>query len=331
MGLEQARRVARMIDVTATTDFDHFYYTDADPLSCSGPECRAASLVGWHPAAAEQCGAIPVIGIIDTGIDLEHEALEGQSITILSPPQTQGSPSKRDHGTAIAALLVGRTTSNTPGLLPHAKVLAVDAFYHEVGAADRTDVVSLVAAMEALAEQDVRVINMSLSGPPNAVLKKAISAAHAKGIIIIAAAGNRGAKAEPSYPAAYPDVIAVTAVDRQLKAYPRATRGEYVDLAAPGVDLWVAALAYGGEVKSGTSYAVPFVTAAAAAIRASTPMMEARSLRARLEENARDLGVPGRDTTYGYGLLQMPSLCQPQPEEQPIAHSAPDSTGSSSR
>jgi subtilisin family serine protease len=190
----------------------------------------------------------------------------------------------------------------------------VDAFYRDGGTADRTDVTSLVLALEALAERNVRVVNMSLSGPPNEVLKSAIASAQAKGMIIVAAAGNNGAGAEPSYPAAYPGVIAVTAVNRNLDVYPRATRGEYVDLAAPGVDLWVAAPGGGGTTKSGTSYAVPFVSAAAAILRASNATLDAPSLRAVLESGTMDLGKPGRDTTYGYGLLQTGDLCQPNQE-----------------
>jgi hypothetical protein len=227
LSLAQAQRAVRLVDARAASDYDHFYYTDGD-AGCAGPGCEAASLVGWDLPAADGCGPLPAIGLIDTGIDREHEALRGQAIDVLPGPQLRGSPSQRDHGTAMAALLVGRRGSSAPGLLPEAKILAVDAFYRDGGTADRTDVTSLVLALEALAERNVRVVNMSLSGPPNEVLKGAIAAAQAKGMVIVAAAGNNGAGAEPSYPAAYPGVIAVTAVDRNLGVYPRATRGEYV-------------------------------------------------------------------------------------------------------
>jgi subtilisin family serine protease len=178
--------------------------------------------------------------LIDTGINLEHEALKEQAIEVVPRPASHADASLRDHGTAVAALLVGRPDSQTPGLLPQAKIVAVEAFYRDGGTADRTDVTSLVDAIEALAKRGVRVMNLSLSGPANAMLQKAIEAAQAKGIVIIAAVGNNGAGAQPSYPAAYPGVVAVTAVDQKLNVYRRATRGAYVDLSAPGVDVWTA-------------------------------------------------------------------------------------------
>lgn len=180
--------------------------------------------------------------------------------------------------------------------------------------------VTLVQALEVLAERNVRIVNMSLSGPTNEVLKRAIASAQEKGMIIIAAAGNNGAGAEPSYPAAYPGVIAVTAVDKKLAVYSRATQGEYIDIAAPGVDLRVAS-SDGSTLRSGTSYAVPFVTAAAAILSASSDPSDTADLQAALERSALDLGAPGRDKTYGYGLLQATYLCTPHQEKLPVAHS----------
>jgi subtilisin family serine protease len=167
---------------------------------------------------------------------------------------------------------------------------------------------------------------MSLSGPPNEVLRRAIASAQAKGMVIVAAAGNNGAGAEPSYPAAYPGVIAVTAVDKKLDIYRRATQGDYIDLAAPGVDLWVAAPGGGGTTKSGTSYAVPFISAAAAVLRASDTVLDLKGLQAALEHRTLDLGKPGRDQTYGHGLLQASNLCSPREAATPVAQSdvAPD-------
>ncbi|WP_165820238.1 S8 family serine peptidase [Microvirga sp. KLBC 81] len=257
----------------------------------------------------EACGEPPLIGLVDTGIDLDHEALKGQAIELVNVSKDTGSSSSLDHGTAIAALLVGRAGSMAPGLIPQARLIAVDAFSKGPGTADRADVVSLVSALEALADRGVKVVNLSLSGPPNEVLRIAVEAARRQGIVLIAAVGNNGAGAEPAYPAAYPGVIAVTAVDRQRNAYQRATRGPYVAFAAPGVEIRTAHPKGKSAAKSGTSYAVPFVSAAMAMLRATNPETDVEHLQKRLQENTQDLGAPGRDSTFGYGLVQMTNLC----------------------
>jgi subtilisin family serine protease len=143
--------------------------------------------------------------------------------------------------------------------------------------------------------------------------------------VIVAAAGNNGAGAEPSYPAAYPGVVAVTAVDHELNVYQRATRGPYVDLAAPGVNVWTASAQGTGSLKTGTSYAVPFVSAAAGVLLASRPDLDITAVRTRLEKATLDLGQPGRDPTFGFGLIQMAGLCSGPAEPPAIttAHEPP--------
>ena len=319
--LTQARQTIRLVDARASADFDHFYYLDEGTGTCTGPECRATALVNWSASNVARCGPTPLIGLIDTGINLDHDALKDQAIEVVERPTSRADVSLQDHGTAVAALLVGRPGSQTPGLLPDAKLVAVDAFFRDGGTADRTDVMSLVSAIEVLAERGVQVMNLSLSGPPNEVLQNAIEAAQAKGVVIIAAAGNNGAGAEPSYPAAYPGVIAVTAVDQDLNVYRRATQGGYVDLAAPGVNIWTASSKGSGTLKSGTSYAVPFVSAAAGLLLASNPELDPKVVQSRLEAHTRDLGKPGWDPTYGFGLIQVASLCAQPAEPAPVTAS----------
>ena len=120
--------------------------------------------------------------------------------------------------------------------------------------------------------------------------------------MIVAAAGNNGPGAEPSYPAAYPGVIAVTAVDQELNVYRRATQGGYVDLAAPGVNIWTASSKGSGTLKSGASYAVPFVSAATSLLLASNPRWT-KVVQSGLERAPATLGS-GWDPTYGFGLIR---------------------------
>lgn len=320
MSVRSARRAIAATNAKAVSDADAYYYTDGGPTDCTGSSC-AATQIQW---SGEVCGVPPVIGMIDTRVDTRHEALAGQQVEVI---QLAGSTpaSNADHGTAIAALLGGRRDSDAPGLLP-AKIVAVDAFAIEDGV-ERADVPRLVDALEALARRGVRVVNLSFSGPPNAVLKEAIDRALARGMILVAAAGNGGPGAEPAYPAAYPGVIAVTAVDREMRIYRRATRGDYVAFAAPGVGLRTAGTGSGGAVRSGTSFAVPFVTAAAANLLARDPGLDEVAISRSLSAAARDLGAPGRDPVYGWGLLQTAGLCDWRPPA-PMPAIASDTTPS---
>ncbi len=126
---------------------------------------------------------------------------------------------------------------------------------------------NLLNALAWLDALDVRLVNMSFSGPPDELLETAIAKMHAKGVVFVAAAGNEGPAAPPSYPAAYPSVIAVTAVGEFCQGYRYANRGSYVDIAAPGVDVWTALPNGMQGYKSGTSFAAPFVTSIIAAMQ----------------------------------------------------------------
>ena len=129
------------------------------------------------------------------------------------------------------------------------------------------------------------------------------------GILLIAAAGNYGPQAAPAFPAAYDAVLAVTAVDRRGQVYRRANRGQYIDLAAPGVNVWTAASIRGARTKTGTSYAAPFVTAAAALLWSRDPSLSSAQLRNLLRSNARDLGPEGQDAIFGASLITPPPGC----------------------
>jgi subtilisin family serine protease len=160
----------------------------------------------------------------------------------------------------------------------------------------------------------VRVINLSLAGPPNAVLSRTVAELQDQlEIVLVAAAGNAGPQAEPLYPAAYDGVIAVTAIDRSGEVYRRAGRGAHIDLAAPGVDVWTAASISGGRPKTGTSYAAPFVTAAAVLVLEETPAMIPVEVAETLTAQASNLGPAGWDEVYGYGLLQLGGICAGKP------------------
>ncbi|WP_112313200.1 S8 family serine peptidase [Pseudogemmobacter bohemicus] len=276
-----------------------------DDFLCPDEGCAAHTAIGW---TGWPRGIAPRIGMIDTGINPDHLALKGQKLTIHSPDPGGRVAAGRQHGTAVAALLIGAADSRTPGLLPEAELFAVEAFHRGSGG-DAADAFALAAAIDHLLGRNVSVINMSFSGPENAVLYALVQRAARQGIGLVAAAGNGGPGAAPSYPAAWPEVIAVTAVDSGLNAWRQASRGPHIAFAAPGVGLWTAASVSGGRLRSGTSYAAPFVTALLAAERARDPATDLAGHRQRLADCARDLGEPGPDEIFGHGFISTPDQC----------------------
>jgi hypothetical protein len=316
VSLEVAREEVRGLPSGTDADFNHYYRTEeaSEAAACDGPHCPALEQIGWVDVTAPigPCAADVAIGVIDTGINPDHDALAGARLEVHRLVPESLDPSRAIHGTAVVALLVGDSDSRSPGLLPDAQLVAVDAF-HKSGGDERADVYSLTASMDFLANRGIRVINMSLAGPPNTVLERAITLLAARGVIIVAAVGNAGPRAEPGYPAAYPGVVGVTAVDRSGNVYRRAGQGMHVDLAAPGVEVWTAASVRGARPKTGTSFAAPFVTAAAASVLAAEPEISTEELLERLTTGARDLGTAGPDEVFGHGLVQAAPRCRPLP------------------
>ncbi len=311
--LEAARARVASAAPGAAVDLNHFYRPDgADAEPCGSDNCLARNVVGWPQGGAMPgtCAAPTRIGLIDTAINSGHLAFVGAKVETIRLEAGNLPDSGRQHGTAVAALLVGSAEGRTPGLVPGGELIAVDAFHRGAGDDDRSAVYDLVRAIDLLAARGVKVINMSLTGPPNLLLKQAIERAAARGIVLVAAAGNDGPRAAPLYPAAYDVVIAVTAIDRAKNPYRRAGAGEHIDIAAPGVQVWTAASIKGAQPKTGTSFAAPFVTAAVAILKAANPALGAEEVEALLRQNAEDLGAPGKDPIYGWGLLNGRAICQ---------------------
>ncbi|MDX1606087.1 MAG: S8 family serine peptidase [Candidatus Competibacterales bacterium] len=284
---------------------NHVYDLEAGP--CEAAHCYASQLINWPLPAASSCGAGLRVGMVDTAVDTGHPALRGHQVVVRHFADN-GRPSDPAHGTAVAALLVGRAGAGFPGLLPGAELVAADAFKTDARGRDRTTAYLLARALDWLLDWQVAAVNMSMAGPANPLLEKAVRAYTGRDQPLVAAAGNGGPDAPPAYPAAYPGVLAVTAVDQRLRLYRYANRGDYVALAAPGVAIWTPAPDGGGEYRNGTSFAAPFVTAVVADLRARESLPLA-GLNRRLRDGARDLGAPGRDALYGWGLVRSPVRC----------------------
>lgn len=309
--LEAARTQVASTAPGVTVDFNHYYQPDqaaAEP--CGKGQCLARHVVDWPatPLQPGQCATSTRIGLIDTAINDGHLAFAGGKIETIRLGGDDRPDSGRQHGTAVAALLIGSATSRAPGLLPDSELIAVDAF-HRGGGGDRSSAYDLVRAIDLLVGREVGVINLSLTGPANLLLEQVVEKAVQREIVLIAAAGNDGPRAAPLYPAAYEEVIAVTAVDRRMNPYRRAGTGAHIDIAAPGVQVWTAASVKGAQSKTGTSFAAPFVTAAVAMMRAARPDLKTSEIEELLSETAQDLGKPGRDPVFGWGLLNPQAIC----------------------
>jgi subtilisin family serine protease len=269
----------------------------------SAPRLYAPAMLGVAAPNTCKLGSAVRIGLIDGPVDAGHPALRTARIVQTSALGVGETPSDITHGTAIAALMVGQdSTGVLSGFAQGARLFAVTAFARE-REDESTSVERIAAALDWLVANDVQVINMSFAGPQNAVLDRLLEATAAKGIVLVAAAGNDG-KDLASYPAASEAVMAVTAVDASSRLYRAANYGPHIEFAAPGVDLYVARGADGGYV-SGTSYAAPIISAFAARLLAQG-IRDSEGIRSALRSLSHDLGDAGRDPRFGWGLVRAP-------------------------
>ena len=235
-------RVYRPYNTAISDDADQINPQNPDPGTtgrCRGDKCYARDAIGWKDKFAD-CARNINVGIIDTDVDLRHPTFLGQKITSRTFLAEGKQPSATAHGTGVLALLAGRPDSDTPGLIPEAKFFMAQVFFTDGNGETITDTVSVLKSLEWMKASQARVVNMSFTGPQDELIQARLKAMRSQGYVFTAAAGNDGPAALPAYPAAYPEVIAVTAVTKDKRVYPSANRGPYIDLAAPGVRIWTA-------------------------------------------------------------------------------------------
>lgn len=230
-----------------------------------------------------------VVAVIDTAVDASHPALKGAVSGTYDA--LGGSKIIADvHGTAIAGILGAR--ANLTGVAPLSSVLGIRAFEASSGGAPQSTTLALLKSLDFAAASGARVINMSFAGPEDPLLGKAIAAAVKRGIVAVAAAGNGGPDAKPAYPAAFADVIAVTATDSGDATFKSANHGSYIAVAAPGVDIISAAPNGAYDIASGTSMAAAHVSGIAALLLEKNPKLSPAGVRDAIAQSARK--EPGR-------------------------------------
>jgi hypothetical protein len=278
----------------------------AHPGGCDAERCYGAATIGWQ-SHLRHCAQGARIGVIDTAVDRAHPTFQGRHLEIKDFRPRETVTASSGHGTGVLAVLAGSPDSGTPGLVPDARFFVADVYRGGNDGHPETDTASLLRALDWLADSKVGVINMSMSGPRDELLEKAIAEMSARGTTFVAAAGNGGPNAPPSYPAAYEQVIAVTAIDKNFRGYMHANHGDYIDLAAPGVGIWTALPNVLEGYQSGTSFAAPHVTAIVAVVRDEAQDRSKEGILQAL--TVRDLGPAGRDRVYGRGIAIAPSAC----------------------
>ncbi|HJR70115.1 MAG TPA: S8 family serine peptidase [Gammaproteobacteria bacterium] len=280
-------------------DFNHLYEPSDE---AAAPGAAAATVTGRVQGAPPSSAPPAVtIGIIDSSVAVEHAAFRDADI-VQRDFVPFAAPRPLDHGTAVASLLVGENGTLRPRQ-GRARLNAAAVFFADDAGNAIATTASLAAALSWQAAERVAVVNMSLAGPPNRVLETAIEAATADGMLVVAAVGNNGPAGEPLYPAAYPTVIGVTAVDSAHRIYRYANRGRHVMFAAPGVRVKVAKSHGGYETRSGTSMAAPHAAAIIAQSVEAKIAPSSDGVVAALQVAAVDLGVKNFDDVFGHGLI----------------------------
>jgi hypothetical protein len=241
-------------------------------------------------------GANITIAVIDSGIDIRHPELANAIASSFDALGSKEGP--HVHGTGIAGAMVSH--ARLMGSAPAARILAIRAFGAAPSGAESTSFVILKGLDYAVAH-GAQIVNMSFAGPKDALVERGIAAAAAKGIVMIAAAGNAGAKSPPLYPAANANVIAVSATDAQDRLFAASNRGSHIAISAPGVDIFLPAPDEKYQMPSGTSFSAAYISGLAALMLERNPALKPNEVRAILMKTARDLGTPGRDDLFGAG------------------------------
>ncbi|WP_349368860.1 S8 family serine peptidase [Salinarimonas sp.] len=267
----------------------------------AGAQYALAKLGLADAIAAPGTGSGVAVAVIDTAPDLDHPDLAETGVRLESVLAAGAAPAM-DHGTQIVGLIAAQ--GRLRGAAPGADVLAIAAFDADPqDGRPASSTYHLLRALDRAREAGAAVVNMSFAGGEDPLLGQGLEILAEEGVLLVAAAGNGGPQAPPAFPGSHAAVVAVTATDAADAIYAKANRGDYVDIAAPGVDLLAPAAGGRYALGSGTSLAAAYVSAAAALVlERGGGVVDAQAVRAALVGSAVDLGPDGRDPEFGHGL-----------------------------
>jgi len=276
--------------------------THNDPLASLQYGPRAIRADQAHDRAT---GRGVRVAVVDTGIDTRQPDLRGRVVEQAN--FAEGAFDGEVHGTAVAGVIAATPDNGIGiyGVAPEAELLAIRAC-RSAGPGKPDGVCTsegLSRGIDHALLQGARVINLSVGGPADLLLPRLVDRAVELGTVVVAAAGNAGPAGRAAFPAALPKVIAVTALDARDSLYPMASRGEFIDLAAPGVEIMTTMPEERFNVFSGTSMAAAHVSGVVALLLQLSPRASPEDVQRILEETAGDLGVPGKDRLFGSGRV----------------------------
>lgn len=252
------------------------------------------------------------VAVIDSGVSATHPLLQGRVLAgrdFSGLPQQQGQCDLAGHGTIIAGIIAGRSGTGAPfsGVAPAARILPVRVLPDTRRTNDQALPLHIAEAIRWAVDNGANVINLSLDTLPRPELAAAVEYALSKQVVLVAAAGNQQQQQrdQPAYPAGYPGVIAVAGIDEQGGHVGTSVSGNYVDVAAPGLNIVGPAPrgnGYLSEPEGGTSFAAAYVSGVVALVRSASPGLTPQQVADRLTRTA-DNPPDGRNAEVGYGMV----------------------------
>lgn len=268
-----------------------------------------------------------IVAVVDTGVDMEHPEFKGKLVEGYNVLEDNNSPQDDNgHGTHVSGVIAARTNNDDgiAGITWKSKLMPIKA----IGADGSGSAVDIAQGIYWATDHGADVINLSVGNyTSSAALKEACQYAYNNNVVLVAASGN-DATDQPSYPAAYDEVLSVAAVDHRKERADFSNFGEYVDVAAPGVDIPSTYIYSDYASLSGTSMACPHVAALASLVRSVHHDMKNSDVMELIRQSAVDLGPPGHDQLYGYGMINVnQTLRQISPIETEKTEKKPETVG----
>ncbi|WPZ19788.1 S8 family peptidase [Geobacillus subterraneus] len=309
---EEMRRYFRTIPAVDYCEPNYIYMQNDLSWPTEGPNDSFYARYQWNlPAIYTEAGwtlsrgrqTVPV-AVIDSGVDVTHPDLVrrlGPGYNVLA--DNRSPDDENGHGTHVAGIIASQPNNGegVAGMTWFNPIMAVKVLNAD-GYGTSIDVAK---GIRWAVDRGAKVINLSLGNyQPSSVLEEAIRYAYAHDVVLVAASGN-DSTSQPSFPAAYPEVISVGAVDPDLSYALYSNYGDYVDVVAPGTNIASTFTGHRYAALSGTSMAAPHVTALAALIRSINPRLTNDEVRRMIIQSADDLGERGKDPHYGYGLINV--------------------------